>query len=384
MIHCEKCGVVPVDEKDLPVLLPEGEIDFIPKGRSPLEDIKEFIETTCPKCTGKAKRDPDTMDVFVCSSWYHLRYPDANNDKEPFSKQSAKEWLPVDKYIGGIEHATGHLLYFRFFTKFLYDINWLPVDEPAIELFNHGMVLDAKGEVMSKSKGNVVSPLELMDNQGVDVSRIAMYFSAPSEREVLWTNEATVGASRFMSRIYRFAEAVKDKNVNQNIKLSDLSGDDARCYKRLHQTIKKVTEDIQTLQLNTAIASMMEFLNEFQSLDPAKSQIYAYCIEKLAQILAPFAPHLSEEIWESLGHKESIFKSTWPEYDKEAIVEKTITFVVQVNGKLRANFEAPVNISEEKAKELALSLDRVKPHLQNKQILKTIFVPNKLINIVVR
>jgi leucyl-tRNA synthetase len=384
MIHCEKCGVVPVDETDLPVLLPEGEIDFIPKGRSPLEDIKEFIKTTCPICKRKAKRDPDTMDTFVCSSWYHLRYPDAHNDKEPFSKPSAKEWLPVDKYIGGIEHATGHLLYFRFFTKFLFDIGWLPVDEPALELFNHGMVLDYKGEVMSKSKGNVVSPLELMESNGVDVSRIAMYFAAPSEREVLWTDEALVGASRFLNRIYRFAETIENKEINQNVNLSTLSSNDTRSYKKLQQTIKKISEDIQTLQLNTAIASMMEFLNEFQALDHTKSQIYAHCIEKLAQILAPFAPHLAEEIWERLGHKESIFKSVWPQYDKEAIVEETITFVVQVNGKLRANFETLLNISEEQAKELAFSQDKVKPHIQGKQIVKTIFVPNKLINIVVR
>jgi len=338
MIHCEKCGIVPVQEKDLPVLLPKGNIDFLPRGRSPLADVEEFINTTCPKCKGKAKRDPDTMDTFVCSSWYLFRYTDPKNDKEPFSKKKASRWLPVDKYVGGSEHATGHLLYFRLFTKFLHDIKWLSVDEPTRELFNHGMVLDSKGEVMSKSKGNALSPTDLIDKEGVDVSRIAMYFAAPSEKEILWTGEGITGASRFLNKIYNLAQQAEPENLNLKFKLKDLNEEEKKTYRKLHQSMKKVNEDIETLQYNTAIASMMEFLNQF-SLISSDSLIYTYCLKNLIQILSPFAPHLAEELWEGFGFKESIFKSKWPEYDKNAVIEDMVTFIIQVNGKLRGSFE---------------------------------------------
>ena len=384
MIHCEKCGIVPVKETDLPVLLPEGDIDYAPKGRSPLADSKEFMEVNCPKCGAKAKRDPDTMDTFVCSSWYFLRYTDPRNQIEPFSKEIAKEWLPVDKYIGGIEHACGHLLYFRFFTKFLYDIGWLSVDEPAIELFNHGMVMDKEGKVMSKSLGNVVSPIDMIDKYGTDVSRVAMYFAAPSEREILWNEEGITGVVRFLNRIYSFAQIAKNHQVKSNIKKEDLSGNNLKAYKKLNQTIKKVEEDIATLQLNTAIASVMELLNVIDELDSSNSNMLRFCIEKLAQITAPFVPHLSEEIWGLLGHKESIFKSQWPVYDKTALKGEVITFVVQVNGKLRATIIIPIDTTEEDAKRTALNDDKVKKFIESKKILKTIFVANKLINIVVK
>jgi len=383
MIHCEKCGIVPVKEQDLPVLLPRGNIDFTPKGRSPLADSKEFMDVNCPVCGGRAKRDPDTMDTFVCSSWYFLRYTDAHNEKEPFSKEKARDWLPVDKYIGGIEHACGHLLYFRFFTKFLHDIGWLDADEPAVELFNQGMVLDKEGKVMSKSVGNVVSPIDIMEKHGVDVSRIAMYFAAPSEREMLWNDEGIVGSSRFLNRIFRFAELASQESINNKIKLNDLNGSDLRAYRKLNQTIKKVEEDIRTLQLNTAIAGMMELLNVMDELNPGESKVFSLCVEKLAQILAPFAPHLSEEIWSKLGHRESIFKSQWPVFDKDAIQEEEVTIVVQVNGKLRATINLPVDTSEEEVKKLVLANEKVKNFINNKKIVKTVFVPNKLINVVV-
>jgi leucyl-tRNA synthetase len=384
MIHCERCGIVPVNETDLPVLLPEGDIDYAPRGRSPLADSKEFMDVNCPKCGGKAKRDSDTMDTFVCSSWYFLRYTDPHNPDEPFSKVKASEWLPVDKYIGGIEHACGHLIYFRFFTMFLHDIGWLSVDEPVFELFNHGMVLDNEGKVMSKSTGNVVSPIDMIDKYGTDVSRITMYFAAPSEREILWSEEGITGATRFLNRIYNFAQLAQRNQINNNIKTDALTGSDLKVYKKLHQTIKKVQEDIKTLQLNTAIASMMELLNMMDDLDPSNSRILRICVETLAQILAPFVPHLSEEIWSILGHKESIFRSSWPEYDKKALEEEEITFVVQVNGKLRASIIIPVNTPEVLCKERALSEEKVKKFIAGKTIIKEIFVPNKLINIVVR
>jgi len=384
MIHCEKCGAVPVPESDLPVLLPEGDIDFMPKGRSPLADSKDFVDVNCPKCGGKAKRDADTMDTFVCSSWYFLRYMDAHNPIEPFSKVSAKEWLPVDKYIGGIEHACGHLIYFRFFTKFLHDIGWLDVDEPATHLFNHGMVLDKEGQIMSKSLGNVVSPIDIIEKHGADTARIAMYFAAPSEREILWSDDGIVGSKRFLNRIYRFAERVKGVQVPRKINLDGLSPSDLKAYRKLNQTIKKVEDDIGALQLNTAIASMMELLNVMDDLERKSSKVFGFCVKKLAQILAPFTPHLAEEIWSILGHSKSIFKSEWPSHDKDAIQEEEITFVVQVNGKLRASMSLPVDTPEEKAKSVAMSDERVKKFLEGKNLIKSIFVQNKLINLVVK
>ncbi|MDP2960876.1 MAG: class I tRNA ligase family protein, partial [candidate division Zixibacteria bacterium] len=387
MIHCKKCGILPVPESELPVLLPKGNIDYIPKGRSPLSDVKEFIETTCPKCKSKAERDPDTMDTFVCSSWYLFRYTDARNDKEPFSREKAKKWMPVDKYIGGIEHATGHLLYFRFFTKVLYDLGWLSVDEPASELFNHGMVLDPKGEVMSKSKGNAISPLDLMEQNGVDVSRIAVYFAAPSYKEVLWTGEGITGARRFLNRVYQFAELCTGKDrpvIKNNFKLDNLTESDKKTYKILHQTIKKVEEDVKSLQLNTAIASMMELVNQLNTVESEKSEVFTYCIEKFAQILAPFAPHLSEEIWAMLGHNDSIFKSKWPEYDKDAVIEEEVTIAVQVNGKLRYTFNVPKDTDQKEVESIALSNEKVQAHTKDKKIVKIIYVPNKILNIVVK
>ncbi|MGB2698002.1 MAG: leucine--tRNA ligase [Candidatus Zixiibacteriota bacterium] len=384
MIHCSQCGIVPVTENDLPVLLPKGNIDFLPKGRSPLADVKEFMEVECPKCKGKAQRDPDTMDTFVCSSWYLFRYSDPKNQLEPFSKESARKWFPVDKYIGGAEHATGHLLYFRFFTKFLHDIGWLQVDEPTLELFNHGMVLDEHGDVMSKSKGNVISPVDLINENGVDISRIAMYFAAPSEREVLWSGEGLVGSSRFLNRIYNFAQKVDSHNINRNFKYGKLTESDKKVYKKLNYTIKKAREDIHTLQFNTAIASMMEFLNVLQVVDPKETQIYGFCIEKLAQILAPFAPHLAEEIWEMLGHKETIFKSEWPKHDPEAIKEELVTIVVQVNGRLRATFDTTLNSPKEEVEKKALENEKVQNFIKDKKIIKKIYLPNKLINLVIR
>jgi leucyl-tRNA synthetase len=384
MIHCQNCGVVPVPESDLPVLLPEGEVDFIPKGRSPLADSKEFMDVDCPRCGGKAHRDADTMDTFVCSAWYFLRYLDPTNSREPVSKQKAKEWLPVDQYIGGIEHACGHLLYFRFFTKVLRDIGWLEVDEPATELFNHGMVLDREGQIMSKSVGNVVSPVDIIDKHGADTARVAMYFAAPSERETLWNEDGIVGASRFLSRIYRFAQLAKEQSPGLKVKHADLSPSDLKAYRKLNQTMKKVQQDVGTLQLNTAIASMMELLNIMDDLDIESSKVFRFCTQKLTLILAPFAPHLAEEMWQMLGQKDSIFKSKWPSYDEGATAEQEITFVVQVNGKLRASMSLPVNTPEEEAKKLALENEKVKKFVENKRVVKSIFVPDKLINLVVR
>ncbi len=385
MLHCDKCGIVPVPEKELPILLPEGEIDYIPKGRSPLEDVKEFIQVKCPKCQGKAQRDPDTMDTFVDSSWYHIRYIDNKNSKEIFDKKKVAEWMPIDLYIGGIEHATGHLLYFRFFTKFLHDIGYLKVDEPTLKLFNHGMVLDAKGEVMSKSKGNVVSPVQVIGRVGVDTARLAMLFAAPSDKEVMWTEDGLTGTERFLNRVHRLVENLgkAELDLKKKFDLNALSADDLITYRKLNQTLKKVGEDIETLQFNTAIAAMMEFINVLEDLDN-RSPIYGYSVLNLLLILAPLAPFTAEELWERLGQRGSVFKAQWPPYDPEALKQAEMTYVVQVNGRLRATVEAPVDLDPEALKKLVLSSEKVKSYLKDKEIVKTIIVPNKLINIVVK
>jgi leucyl-tRNA synthetase len=386
MILCPKCGIVPVPENELPVLLPEAIKDFIPKGRSPLEDVPEFINVECPKCSGPAKRDPDTMDTFVDSSWYQLRYLDNRNQKKIFEKDKATVWMPVDKYVGGIEHATGHLLYFRFFNKFFKDLGLLDYDEPAARLFNHGMVLDSEGVVMSKSKGNVTSPTTVMNQNGVDVTRVAMLFAAPPGKEMLWTEEGLTGTSRFLNRVFRLAESVQRKPVDlgQKFNLSGLSDQDAATYRKLNWAIMKVGKDIEGFEFNTAVAALMELLNQVSTMEPVQSEVFDYSVARMAQILAPLAPHIAEEIWSILGSKDSVFKSAWPDYDPESIKTQEVTYAVQINGKLRATFEAPVNISEEELKKLVLTQDKVAFHLREKQIVKTIIVPNKLVNLVVK
>ena len=391
MIHCDDCGVVPVPETELPVLLPEEEkVDFIPKGRSPLEDVESFRRVKCPRCGKMASRDPDTMDTFVCSSWYHLRYVDPHNSKEPFSKEQAKLWLPIDLYIGGIEHATGHLLYFRFITKVLYDSGWLPVDEPAIRLFNHGMVLDENGEVMSKSKGNVVSPVYLMDKYGVDIPRIAMLFAAPSDKEVRWTDEGVRGATRFVNRIYRIYEQYAPTLVqlpevsNKKWLEQDLSPAEQRLYRKLHQTLKAITHDLNTLEFNTAIAALMELLNQYDRTEINHKEFLKYFLRSFALMLAPLAPHLAEELWAKLGAETpSIFKVTWPEYDPKAIHEDEIELVIQINGKIRARQKVSADLSDEELKNIALNHEKIEKLLDNKKVKRVIVVKGRLVNIVV-
>jgi len=388
MIHCEPCGIVPVPETDLPVLLPEGEIDFIPKGRSPLADSKAFMDVRCPQCRGPAQRDPDTMDTFVDSSWYHLRYTDARNPREPFSKDSAKQWMPVDLYIGGIEHATGHLLYFRFITKVLHDEGWLPYDEPVVRLFNHGMVLDEQGEVMSKSKGNVVSPAHLFEGHGVDIPRIALLFAAPSGKEIRWTEKGMTGAKRFLNRVYRLfdhAESLRDLPRATRFRSEELSTDEQRLYRKLHQTIKAVTEDIETLEFNTAIAAMMELLNLYETTSTVSPAFKAYFLRILAKLLAPFAPHLAEELWEKIdGKSESIFRTPWIEYDPTAVEVERVEVVIQVDGKVRDKIEVPVNSPEGELKSQVLTREKVIKHLAGRSPKNFIIVPNRLVNVVTR
>ncbi|HWR82062.1 MAG TPA: leucine--tRNA ligase [Candidatus Deferrimicrobium sp.] len=386
IIHCPKCGEVAVPDSDLPVLLPEVK-NFQPKGRSPLADVPEYINVTCHQCGGEAQRDPDTMDTFVCSSWYFLRYLDAHNEREPFDKKKATTWLPVDLYVGGITHATGHLIYFRFFHKFLYDIGWVDCAEPASRLFNHGMVMDSSGEVMSKSKGNVVSPMTLIDEHGVDVSRLAMFFTAPSEKEVLWSSETVTGVEKFaMNRLYPMAKLLRDSqpNLKHYFNVAALSADERAIYVKLNQTIKKVAENYDDLQFNTAIAALMELVRDFDPAKIANAELNDYIILKTIQLAAPMAPHMAEEMWEMAGFHQSVFKSGWPEYDPAAIVGDTIEIAVQVNGKLRDTIRVPANASQETVEVAAFESARVKAHIEGKQIVKQIYVKGRILNIVVR
>ncbi|MFH1227631.1 MAG: leucine--tRNA ligase [Planctomycetota bacterium] len=398
MVHCGKCGAVPVPEKDLPVLLPDDVKDFIPKGRSPLADVPAFINTNCPKCGGPAQRDPDTMDTFVCSSWYHLRYADPRNDAQPFTKEAVNKWLPIDLYVGGAEHACGHLIYFRFITKVLFDEGWLKFDEPAVRLFNHGMVLDGKGEVMSKSKGNVVSPADLIRKDGVDVARIAMFFAAPSEAEILWNDSGIVGARRFVSRLSELVQAVsdikKDESLGDTKRLASLSEMD-KLYQKLNQTIKRVAEDIEALHYNTAISAVMELVNHMYEVKnllrhPTRATDYSALETLLAKttrtvilLVAPFIPHLAEQLWESIGERPSIFNQKFPKYNPDALKTKEVELVIQINGKVRSRITVPAEMPEAALKNMALADEKITQILKGSQPLKVIIVPGKLVNIVV-
>jgi leucyl-tRNA synthetase len=377
VIYCDQCGIVSVPYKDLPVELPE-DVHFTGKGGSPLTKAKEFVNTKCPKCNAKACRETDTMATFIDSSWYFLRFCSPKFKDGPFDKEEVAYWMTVDQYIGGIEHAVLHLLYSRFFTKFLKDLGLLDFsaknlgesatscggDEPFQRLLTQGMVLK-DGEVMSKSKGNTVDPDAIVAKYGADTLRLFILFAAPPETELEWDEEAIEGAFRFLNRVWRIQENLIQKA-------------DTKLVRIMHKTIKKVTEDIQEFKFNTAIAALMEFVNAiYQS--GADKEIFS----KLIVILAPIAPHFCEELWQRLGNKESIFKVSWPKYAPQLLVEEKFMIVIQVNGKVRAKIEVPADIQDEKLKELVLSDEKVKSWLQNKPVKNFIIVPQKLINIVI-
>ncbi len=383
MVHCDTCGVVPVPYDQLPVLLPKEGVDFTPKGRSPLASVPYFIQTTCPRCKGKAWRDPDTMDTFVDSSWYHLRYADPHNKELPFAKEPAQEWLPIDQYIGGIEHACGHLIYFRFLTKFLYDVGISPVDEPCLVLFNHGMVTDKHGAVMSKSKGNAVPAGPFVKEWGADTGRITILFAGPPGKDSAWSEEGVTGANRFLNRVYRLITESLQWLRRGTFNPEDLSDRQTGLYRKLQWTIKKVTEDLDDFGHNTAIAALMELLNDLYRSQETRHPLFAYSLEILVKLLAPFAPHLSEELWEMLGNEETVFRSGWPVLDPEGLKEEMTTIVVQVNGRLRSRLLLPAEASEEEVKEAALADEKARKHIEGKTVKKVIHVPKRLVNIVV-
>lgn len=381
IIHCPECGLVPVDEKELPVLLPKGNIDFIPKGRSPLADCENFINVACPKCGQPAKRDADTLDTFVCSSWYYLRYTDPKNNEEPFNKIKVDKWTPVDLYIGGSEHACMHLIYFRFAHKFLKDRGYLSSEEPALRLFNHGMVLDEKGEIMSKSKGNVVSPISLMKSHGVDAARLAMFFAAPSEKEVLWSDAFVVGVKRFIGKFYSLAASnfAKRGFDFKSPALENLSQEERQFFALTEKTVKRVSEDLERFQFNTAISALMEFTAAAEKYK-GNEDLLLSCLAKAVKLIAPLAPHMAEELWSMTGADESIFKSEWPSYNEDALNSSSVTMIIQINGKLRGKMDISSGLSESEMSSLAIE----KLGMRREDVLKIITVKNKLVNIVVK
>ncbi len=370
VIYCPKCEVVPVPYEDLPVELPK-DAPFTGEGGSPLVKVKEFVEVKCPRCKSDARRETDTMATFFDSSWYFLRFCSPQFNEGPFRQEEAKYWMPVDQYIGGIEHAILHLLYSRFFTKFFKDLRMLDFsalpcgsDEPFIRLLTQGMVLK-DGAVMSKSRGNIVDPDIIIKKYGADTLRLFILFAAPPETELEWDDRGLEGSFRFLNRVWRIQDNLKAKA-------------DASLVKVMHKTIKKVSEDIESFKFNTAIASLMEYVNAiYQSA--ADKEIFS----NLIIMLSPFVPHFAEELWQLLSQQESIFKAHWPEFDPRMLIEEKVTIVIQVNGKVRSKIEVPADISEDKLKELVLADERLKPWLQNKPPKNFIVVPQKLVNLVI-
>ncbi|GBE36754.1 leucine--tRNA ligase [bacterium BMS3Bbin07] len=422
IIYCDKCGAVPVPEKDLPVVLPE-DVKLTATGTSPLQATEDFIRTQCPACGATARRETDTMDTFVDSSWYFLRYC-SGKDEEPLNKENISYWMPVDQYIGGVEHAVLHLLYSRFFTRVLRDAGIVTVNEPFSNLLTQGMVCKetlkcpehgwlfphevndgrcikcgqeierGRVEKMSKSKKNVVDPDYLIKRYGSDTSRLFILFAAPPDKDLEWSDRGIEGAYRFLNRIWtlvnRDAEKIKAAKsrevslIHNNLQPATRN---SQLFRKTHQTIKKVTTDIEKrLQFNTAIASMMELFNEVSAFTPETDNDWAvlrFSIKNILLMLSPFTPHLTEELWEVIGERRSILEHDWPEWDEEAAREEEIELVIQVNGKLRAKTMAPAGLDDERIKEMALGEPKIKKLLEGRMVRKVIVVKGRLVNIVV-
>ena len=368
IIYCDKCGEVPVPEKDLPVELP-GDVDFMPTGESPLHRSKKFQDVKCPKCKAPARREADTMDTFVCSSWYFFRFADSQNKKVFADPELMKKWCPVDLYVGGAEHTVLHLLYARFFTKALHRHGYIDFDEPFLKLRHQGLILGEDGEKMSKSRGNVINPDDVIKRYGADTLRLYEMFMGPFEASKPWSTKSIEGSYRFLQKVWRLAEENEIIDEPPSEILNRL----------LHKTIKKVTEDIERFSFNTAISAMMILANEVMK----EKKISKTLMKKFALILAPFAPHLGEELWAKLGHKDSLAYEPWPVYDPELVRDTTFELVFAVNGKMRSSHSVPMGITEKEAVTMALADEAVKRHTEGKKIIKTICVPNKLVNIVV-
>jgi len=380
-VYCQRCGISPVPEDQLPVLLPE-DAKFLPTGESPLKLHEGFVNTVCPKCGGPAKRETDTMDTFMCSSWYHMRYTSPGYDKGPMDPVRAKYWLPVDQYTGGIEHATMHLMYTRFFTKACRDIGILDHDEPMLRLFNQGIILGEDNEKMSKSRGNVVNPDDYVESMGADTTRAYLMFIGPWEAGGPWSSRGIEGVHRFMQRVWDLV------TVPPPTPTAAASAAEVAALRRVtHKTIRRVTDDMEAFSFNTMVAALMEFNNyllKAKETPVTAAEAWQEAIRTLILLLAPTAPHLAEELWERIGEPYSVHAQAWPRWDEKAAADEVITLVVQVNGKVRDHLSVVVGIAEEEAMRLALASAKIQQHLAGKQLVKTIFVPDKLMNIVAK
>ena len=373
IVHCEKCGTVGVPEDQLPVRLPEVErYEPTGTGESPLAAIKEWVNTACPQCGGPARRETNTMPQWAGSCWYFLRYTDPKNDKKAWDEKNVNYWMPVDLYVGGAEHAVLHLLYSRFWTKFLYDIGVVNFKEPFKKLFNQGIIY-RNGAKMSKSKGNVVNPDELVETYGADSLRLYELFIGPPEVDSEWDDHGIEGVFRFLNRVWRLVEENKHKNVQPRPEL----------VRQRHRFIAEVTRRLEDFRFNTAVSSFMSYVNFLQ--DENEKGIDRESLENLVVLLSPFAPHIAEELWQRLGHTESVFvEGKWPSYDPKYLEEEEVTIVVQVNGKLRETFNIRKGAGKEEVSGQARKLAGVAKVIEGKQVIKEIFVPDKLINFVVK
>jgi leucyl-tRNA synthetase len=388
IIHCPNCGEVPVEENNLPVKLPYN-VEFKPGGESPLASNKEFTDVKCPKCGADAKRDPDTMDTFVDSSWYYFRYLNPKFEEKIFDTSLTDNWVPVDMYVGGAEHATMHLLYARFINKFLRDLGYTKGNEPFLNLIHQGTITN-QGAKMSKSKGNVVNPDEFTLKFGADVFRLYLMFMGPYEMGGDWSDKGISGTDRFIQRSYelfsRFPQVLEKAPSKAVYDITQLKDEEKPVYRKVNQTIKKFEEEIDNFRFNTAIASLMELLNELiKSLDKCSPEIQSYALERFGILTAPMAPHFAEECLQIIGRTDSIFQNpAWYITDPAALIEDTVNFAVQINGKLRATIEMPFDSGQAEVKQAILADEKASKHLEGKTIVKEIFVKNKIYNIVVK
>jgi leucyl-tRNA synthetase len=389
VIYCDKDGIVPVPDKDLPVLLPSNP-NLTGEGASPLATTPEFVSTTCPKCGGPARRESDTMDTFVDSSWYFYRYCDPHNSNAPFDSAKVAYWFPIDQYIGGITHAILHLLYSRFWCKVMRDLGLIQHSEPAARLFTQGMVQKG-GVAMSKSKGNVVGAHEMADKYGADTGRLYTLFAAPPEKDLEWSEESIDGAWRFLNRVYRLIEKHAPAVREVKAGVADVTSStekEKKLLRKAHQTLQRVTSDFETRwHFNSAIALIMELTNEIYGQEPlteaVRPEVRKEVLKLLTLMLAPMTPHIAEEMWEMLGHTNGIWTVGWPAANGDLAKDDEVEVPVQVNGKLRGKLKVAVDTTQEALLKLAQAESSVSQHLDGKRVVKVVYVPNKLLNLVV-
>lgn len=386
MIYCEDCGWVPEKEENLPVLLPT-DVEFTGKGESPLTTSKVFADVVCPKCGKPAKRETDTMDTFLDSSWYFLRYCDPKNTEAPFDSAKANYWMNVDQYIGGVEHAILHLMYSRFFQMALYDMGLVDCEEPFKNLLTQGMV-NKDGKKMSKSLGNVVSPEEIIKKYGADTARLFILFAAPPDRELDWSDAGVEGSYRFLNRVYRLVYEFKKKYPEVPAEFKIEGPADKSLNYMLNAAIKKVSEDVGgRYSFNTAISTIMELVNEmykYKEGEKVNAGLLGKAVKDLILILSPFTPHICEEMWEHMGQSESLVSMPWPEYDEAALIKDEVEVVIQVNGKLKDKIFAANNSDRAELEKAALENKNIQTLLEGKTVVKVVVIPNKLVNIVVK